>query len=338
MRAALFDGTSLTVADVPDPTPGAGQLLLATRRAGICGTDLHAGEFGIPAGTILGHELCGEVVGVGRGCDARWRVGQLVAAMPVVGCGRCGPCLTGDPVRCRTMQAIGLDRAGGFAELVVVGAQETFALPTDVGADAGALAEPLAIGLHLVNRAGVRANERVLVLGAGPIGLAVVAWLRHLGTRSVVVSDPVAARRALAAGCGADVTVDPAADDLAAAHRASTGTRPDVVFDCAGGLLADAVELLGHGGRIMVAGYHRDPQPVDARRGLRKELTIGFASWYVADEYRYTLECLAGGRLPARDMITHEIGLDDLPAAYESLKHPNDQGKVQVVFEGGPSR
>jgi (R,R)-butanediol dehydrogenase/meso-butanediol dehydrogenase/diacetyl reductase len=333
----VFDGAGLVVSQVDDPVPGEGQLLLATHRAGICGTDLHADELGMPAGTILGHELCGEVIELGRGVE-RWQLGQLVAAMPVLGCGACGPCLSGDPARCRKMQAVGLDGPGAFAELVVVGARESFALPPELDAGAGALAEPLAIGLHLVHRALVHPLERVLVLGAGPIGLAVLAWLRHHGVRSVVASDPVAGRRELAARCGADVTVDPTTEDVTGVHRKATGARPDVVFDCAGGLLDDAMKLTRSGGRIMVAGYRSHPQPVDARLGLQKELTISFATWYSADEYRYTLESLAAGRLLSGAMVTDTCVLEDLPEAYDGLKRPNAQGKVQVAFAGGDGR
>ncbi len=257
-------------------------------------------------------------------------IGQRVAVMPVIGCGMCGPCLGGDPTHCRTYRALGVTAAGGFADLVVAGDRETFRLPDHLGHDLGALVEPLAIGLHTVRRGRLGGSERVLVIGGGPIGLAVVAWLVAEGVHAVVVSDPVAARRILAIGFGASAAIDPVSGDVARQFRSACGHKPDVIFDCAGGRLGDAVGLVSRDGRIVVAGYHHHPVPVDTQIALVKELEIVFTSWYTTAEFTHTIDAVARDRLPFESMITHRVTLEALPAAYEALKHPNDEGKVLV--------
>jgi (R,R)-butanediol dehydrogenase/meso-butanediol dehydrogenase/diacetyl reductase len=334
MQAAVLRGGVLVIEDRPDPTPGPGELVIENRRVGICGSDLAADRYA-PDGTVLGHEFAGEVVAVGAGV-AGWQLGQAASAMPLLSCGQCGPCLTGNPVRCRQSHAIGIETPGAFAEYVVVSAAQTFALPPSVGLEAGALVEPLAIGLHLVNVARVHMQERVVVLGAGPIGIAVVSWLRLMGVRSVVASDPMPFRRAWAQECGANATVDPRQEDVGVAHRRLTAARPDVVFDCAGGLVAESMRVVTRGGRVLVAGFHDGPQGVDVAVGMQKDLTVSFASWYLADEFRYTLECVEQGKLPVDKMVTDHISLADLPATFAALKQPNEQGKVQICFDRHP--
>jgi (R,R)-butanediol dehydrogenase / meso-butanediol dehydrogenase / diacetyl reductase len=329
MKAACLYGAQLRLEERPDPIPGDRELLVAVDHAGICGSDVHADTYGLPDGFVLGHELSGEIVGVGRQVDQR-RVGERVAVLPVIGCGECGPCRSGVPTHCRTYRALGVTTAGGFAQLVVAGDRETFRLPDHLGHQAGALIEPLAVGLHTVQRARLDGLERVLVQGAGPIGLAVTAWLASRGGGAVVVSDPVALRRELALQSGADAVIDPVSSDVIATFRAECGRKPDVIFDCAGGRLGEAVVLAARDAKIVVAGYHADKVPVDTQMALIKELDVIFASWYTSAEFAHTIDAVARDRLPIEHMITHRVTLDELPGMYASLKTPNDQGKVLV--------
>lgn len=329
MRAACLYGSELRIEDRPAPTPAPGEVLVAVDHAGICGSDLAAHTYGLAEGFVLGHEISGAIVDVGAGVDRR-RVGERVAVLPVIGCGDCGPCRSGQPTHCRTYRALGITAPGGFADLVVAGGRETFRLPDHLGHDLGALVEPLAIGLHTVRRARLNGLERILVQGAGPIGLAVTAWLAARGVRGLVVSDPVGARRELALRCGAHAVIDPVTDDVTRAFRAESGRKPEVIFDCAGGRLGEAVGLAGRDALIVVAGYHSQHVPVDTQLALVKELDVIFTSWYTSDEFTYTLDTVARDGLAVEAMITHRIGLDDLPGMYDALKHPNDQGKVVI--------
>ena len=331
MKVAALYGSGLQIEERPVPSPAAGEVLVRVTHCGICGSDLHAPSYGLAAGSVLGHEITGEIVDVGAGVAAN-RVGERVAVLPLVGCGTCGPCRSGLPARCRTAGQVGLARPGGFAEFVTTGDRETHRLPEALNAARAALVEPMAIGLHLVRRGRVEALDRALVIGAGPVGLAVVAWLRVMGCRSVWVSDPVAARRDLAIVCGADGAIDPLADDVTRTFRTGAGARPTVLFDCAGARLVDAIKVAGNDSRIVSAAYHHTTVPVDVRLGMAKEIDIAFASWYTTAEFAHTIDELCRDRLQIDRLVTDVIKLDELPAAFDALARPHDQGKVIVGF------
>src|SRR3954463_5561274 len=177
MRAAVLnDAHQLEVAEVPDPSPGAGELVLQVTACGICGSDLKLRP-SMPAGLVMGHEFCGDIVATGADTDTHWREGQHVTALPVIGCGRCLVCIAGEPAHCEQADLGGVGGSpGGFAEYVRVHQRETVALPEAIPPALGALVEPLAVGLHAVERARIRAGDKVLVVGAGPVGLSVIAW------------------------------------------------------------------------------------------------------------------------------------------------------------------
>ncbi len=254
-----------------------------------------AGNY-LPDGSVLGHELCGEVVAIGAAALGGWREGELVTAVPSIGCGACASCLGGDPVHCPQARYVGLQCPGAFAEYVTVGALETIRLPETIDALTGALIEPVAIGLHQANAGEVGVGSRVAVIGCGPIGLAVVAWCRHAGAAVVVASDPVRRRRELATVCGADLVVDPSSEDLVAQCReVMDGALPDVVFDCAGSRLVDAIRLVRLGGRVVEAAYAAEPVPIDVPRALMKEVTVVFPSWYQTHEFHTAIAAIAHG-------------------------------------------
>jgi threonine dehydrogenase-like Zn-dependent dehydrogenase len=215
MKAVVCHQGELSVAEVPAPSPGQGQLLLDVVRCGICGSDLHArthsdqladigAEMDVPTlmrpqhRVVLGHEILGRVREYGAGTRRAWRPGQLVVTMPVVR-------------REGTVRMVGFDEAasGGMAEQVVAQEAFTFPVPDGVAEDKAAFTEPLAVAWHAVRRAQVAKGRPAIVIGCGPIGLAVVLMLKAAGVRKVIASDLSAARRALAARCGADVVVDP---------------------------------------------------------------------------------------------------------------------------------
>ena len=181
MRAAVFHQLKqpLTVETVPDPTPGEGQVVVEVCRCGICGSDLHLTAdalFGVPAGAVLGHEYAGRIAAIGRGVD-RVKVGDHVAMMPLHSCGTCLHCLRGEPAWCSIMRVDG----GGYGEYALARQHQCVPLPRTVSLEDGALVEPMAVGLHGVRLAQSQPGDRVLVLGAGPIGLASIYWARRLG-------------------------------------------------------------------------------------------------------------------------------------------------------------
>ncbi|MCA9511409.1 MAG: alcohol dehydrogenase catalytic domain-containing protein [Myxococcales bacterium] len=337
MRAATFEtvGATMRIESVPDPTPGPGELVLRVRGCGICGSDLHVSQLAgaLPRGAVMGHEFAGEVAAVGRDVEGGFREGEAVCALPAIGCARCAPCLTGDVMGCASLRATGFGDVGGaYAEYVLVGARETLRLPPVVAASDGALVEPLAVGLHAVDEARLRSGEDVLVIGAGPVGLAVAMWARQLGAREVVVSDFVASRREMAGRMGATVLVDPAKEDPGQAFARATGHAPHTIFECVGvpGLLQQCIGLAPRGAKIVVAGVCMQPDTIVPVAASVKALCLQFVSYYRRGDFELTLAMLATGRIDPLPMVTDRIGLDALPDAFEALRTPAQQCKVIV--------
>lgn len=237
MRAVVCQSGELRVETVPDPVPGPGQLLLTVRRCGICGSDLHArhhaDDLAADARTIgyetiahaaepvvFGHEFVGEVVSYGPRTRRAWKPGTLIVALPTIKNGK-------------QVHMTGFDQAapGGYAEQVVVQEPFAFAVPNGLSPDVAAFTEPLAVAWHAVRRASIGRGDTAVVIGCGPIGLAVILMLKAAGIRTVVASDFSAGRRALATRCGADVVVDPSVDSpwTAFTPRFPLGSVHDVV-------------------------------------------------------------------------------------------------------------
>lgn len=334
MKAAVFRqaGQPMQIETVPDPAPKPRQLVLRVGYCGICGTDLHSTREGpavLPCGSILGHEFAGEVVAVGRELSADWQGGERVCALPFLGCGRCAACITGRPFECPEVLLTGLQVPGGFAEYVTTGERETVRIPDALDLQHAALVEPMAVGLHAVRIAGLQAGQRVLITGAGPIGLAVLLWARALGARNVVISEFSPERRALAARLGADAVIDPA-QALGAQFADAAGAPPDMIFECVGapGLLAQCVDAAPRRSRIVAVGVCEQPDTFMPFPALLKELEIRFAIAYTRDDFETTIAMLATGRLDAGALVTHVVSLSELPAAFEALRTPRQQCKV----------
>jgi (R,R)-butanediol dehydrogenase/meso-butanediol dehydrogenase/diacetyl reductase len=281
---------------------------------------------------ILGHEFAGEIAEVGRDAGD-WRVGERVCALPLVGCGGCDACRRGAPQFCPGLGAVGLGGyTGAYAEYVAVDARETFRLPDALPPHEGALVEPLAVGLHAVHGAELRAGDDVLILGAGPVGLATALWARHAGAREIVVSDYVAARRALAERIGATATLDPAAGEVMPAFQRHTGRVPDVIFECIGvpGLIQQIFDMAPPESRVVIVGVCMTPDRIVPVTAVVKELSLRFVSYYRRGDFAYTLDMLRAGRIRPQPLITDVIDLDALPAAFEALRRPSTQCKVIV--------
>lgn len=332
MRAVVVAGPRrLAVENVPDPVPEPGQAVLRVSACGICGSDLHVHQAGyLPAGAIMGHEFCGEVVEAA----GELRVGERVCVLPVLSCGRCPRCRSGLGMYCSAQRALGLGQApGAFAEYVAVAPHEAVRLPADVGDEQGALVEPLAVALHAVDVAQLAPGERCLVVGAGPIGLALAVWARQHGASEVIVSERAPGRRALAQQLGATRVIDPEREDLASALGPD---GVDVAFEAVGarGLIQQCIERVRFRGRVVVAGVCISPDNFQPATAVLKEVALRFVMAYERRDFERTVDLLARGSLRTEAMITDRIGLDGVPAAFDALEHPSDQGKL-LVTPGG---
>jgi (R,R)-butanediol dehydrogenase/meso-butanediol dehydrogenase/diacetyl reductase len=299
---------------------------------GICGTDLHStreGPFAAECDSILGHEFCGHVAEVGSGLKDQWEIGDRVTALPFIGCGVCVSCVTGRPFECAQVQLTGMNSPGGFAEYVKTGASETLKLPDDLAMQSAALIEPLAVGLHAVRIAQLKAGERVLIIGGGPVGLAVSLWCQFFGARDVLVSEMAEQRLALATQLGATGTLTPGAT-LGEEFGDVSGGAPDVIFECVGapGLLQETIEIAPRRSRIVPVGVCEQPDTIVPVLALVKELRLYFAIAYNRDDFETVIAMLGQHRIDASAMITDVVKLDEMPAAFEALRSPTTQCKV----------
>lgn len=321
MKAAVFQGPGqpLVVQDVPEPEIDAGEMLVKVRRCGICGTDIHAsreGPFMAPLNTVFGHEFVGDIVKVGSAVpEGLFAPGDRVTSLPFIG-----------------EQTIGLGEiTGAYSEYVKVGHELVLKIPDSLDDNRGALIEPLAVGLHSVKMADGIAEKDVLVIGAGPIGLACAIWCRFFGARSVVLSEMSPTRLEMARTLGFHDFVDPAGD-VGEQFAALTGAAPAVQIECVGapGLLQACIERAPARGVIMGIGVCDNPDEIVPLTAFLKELRIQWAVGYEKEDFQFTIDMMVAGRIDATAMITNVVGLDDVPAAFEALRTPSDQCKVLI--------
>ena len=340
VKAATFDapGKPLRIETVADPTAGDEDLIIAISACGICGSDLHYAQADgtrgmppLPRGAVMGHEFAGTVLDVGRSVRAAWPNGTRVTALPTLGCGRCAACLAGAGSRCATGVPIGLGAApGAYAEFLRVRAHETLRVPDNVDDRHAATVEPLAVGLRAVRAAGLERGDDVLVLGAGPIGLAVAAWCRFFGARRVIVSDLAPARLASAELMGATDVVDAGANDVGARIVAIAGSSPRVVFECVGlpGLQQLAINHASVDGRVIVVGVCMEMDRIMPIAALLKELTIKYVLRYERADFALALDMLAAGRITSTPMMSGGVNFDGFAETFERLKTSKAECKV----------
>jgi threonine dehydrogenase-like Zn-dependent dehydrogenase len=333
MKAAVFDGVGqpLRVAELQKPEPAADEVTLRIAACGICGSDLHITEdpvtFGVGQGTVLGHEYAGEVVALGPAVRTL-AVGDRVAVAPMWGCGHCATCLKGEPAWCSQMRLIG----GGYAEFTAVAARQCRKLPDDLPLAEGALAEPVAVGLHAVIRSGMKPGDTVLILGAGPIGLVTALWARRMGAAAVIVADlnRHQAERAAAVGATGFALSGPG---LEAEVQAMLGAKPDIVFECVGkrGLIDFACRLVRVHGTVVAVGLCVGGDEWDPFAALSKEITIVFAVFFTMAEFATAIDALGPGRFRPQALITDRIGFAAVPDTFEALRRRTTQCKVLIA-------
>lgn len=374
MKAVSCVHGTLSVIDLPEPEPAEGQLVLNIASCGICGSDLHAkdhadelssatAEMGYrdmmrsDTAVVMGHEFSGEVAERGRKTPKEFKVGTPVVSFPLVRA-HGGVHLTGlSPLA-----------PGGYAEQVLVQAAMTFAVPNGLSLDIAALTEPMAVGLHAVRVSEIKKRDTAIVIGCGPVGLAIICQLKTLGVSTIVASDFSPGRRALAAQCGAHVVVDPKVDSpytkagfpppdapalyevgmsameklrklpgwqrvyrVADAVGATDPKRP-VIFECVGvpGVLDGIIAAAPLNSRVLVAGVCMGADQLRPAMANGKEIDLRFVFAYTPLEFRDTLYMLADGKLDASALVTGKVGLDGVAAAFDALGDPEVHAKILV--------
>jgi len=336
MRVAVYRGQgSMVVEERPVPKVGSGDVLLEVSHCGICGSDIHfvTEGWGTP-GSIEGHEWSGRVVAVGDAVT-QWEVGDLAVGGPSPRCGECEHCLAGRPSLCVTRNTPGAaaHSDGAFAEYVLTSEVSIRRIPDDIPLRVAALAEPLAVALHGLTRGGVRAGQRLLVMGAGPIGTLSVAAARARGVADIVVSEPHPKRRALAERLGA-VVVEPESLLVPPSPGEVVGEPFDVALDCSGNAKAMEAGLgqLKRGGTLVLVGAGMHRPRFDNNRILLNELVITGSFVYDADGFDRALELLAKPEFPSDVLIEGgDVPLDSILDAINGLHDGELAAKVMIV-------
>ena len=335
LASVLVAPGKLVVEERPIPVPAPHQVLVRVASVGVCGSDVHYYEHGrigshvLDAPMILGHEASGEVVALGAGVT-RLAVGDRVSLEPGVPDRSCPQCLAGRYNLCEQMRFFATPPVdGAFAELVTVDELFAHAVPDTISDDAAALLEPLSVALWACQKGEVGAGSRVLVTGAGPVGLVVVQTARALGASEIVVSDVNVHRLALAAELGATTTVDVTAESLE-----STGIRPDVLIECSGqpAALRPALAMVAPAGRIVLVGMGGDEAVLPVSLIQERELTLTGTFRY-AHTWPAAIALVASGRVDLDRLVTGHYGLDEVADALTLNRH--DPLAVKPVVRPG---
>jgi threonine dehydrogenase-like Zn-dependent dehydrogenase len=338
MRAAVMRNSRLVVDTVPDPEPGPGEVLVKTLACGICGSDLHALKYadklveaavesGMPFAmdpkrdVVMGHEFCAEILDYGPGAQRTHAAGTRVVSMPLA-------------MGVNGIQGVGYsnDYPGGYGERMKLAEMFLLPVPNGLATEHAALTEPMAVGMHAVAKSRFDQWDAPLVIGCGPVGLAVIAALRLRGAEPIVAADFSPTRRALAQRMGAHVVVDPARRPAIEAWREAAGARPAVIFECVGvpGLLLQVMRDAPREARVVVAGVCMEEDRIRPMIGINKELSLQFVLGYTPDEFAGTLTAIAEGRIDVAPLVTSRIGVGDVPAAFAELANPEGQAKILV--------
>ena len=336
MRAAVYLGDrQVEVEERPVPPLGPHDVLLEVSHCGVCGSDLHVVLEGWGrAGSIGGHEFSGRVAATGSDVSG-WRLGDEVVGGPSVRCGVCEYCRAGRPSLCVGREPIGEGGGwqGAFADYVRVPEGELLRVPPGLSLRHAALAEPLAVALHGMTRAGVQPGQRVLVTGGGPIGSLSVAALIARGITDVVVSEPSPVRRELCGRLGA-TTVAPEQLLTPRSPNVLVDDPFDAALECSGHAVAMEVALaqLKRAGTLVLVGAGIKPPRFDPNRILLNELVITGAFTYDADGFPAALEMLAGPGFPLDLLVEAEdVPLTGLRSAIEQLGAGTVPGKVLIA-------
>ncbi|MBE9607219.1 alcohol dehydrogenase catalytic domain-containing protein [Acetobacteraceae bacterium H6797] len=329
----------LEFADLPEPSPQPGEVLVRVEAAGICGTDVHIDEWtaGYESMTgnmpvTIGHEFAGRVVAFGEGAIGVAE-GQRVTVRPSTVCGRCAACAGGNPDGCTARRGIGIGRDGAFTSLVRVPSLNCVAVPEGLDAELAAMTEPLSVSMHAADLADIRPGQRVLVLGPGPIGLGIAAFAASAGAEVVLAGVSDAPRLATAREVGGFHCIDLAGTSLPEALASiGQGQAFDAVIEAAG--VAAAVETglkqLRKGGRFVVAGIHARPAPIDLTSLVRMEQTIHGAYRAPISDWPRVIAFLTRNAEMMRRMITHRLPLAEAMEGF-ALSRRRQASKVILL-------
>nr|WP_314629848.1 zinc-binding alcohol dehydrogenase family protein [uncultured Janthinobacterium sp.] len=325
---------SLRMERRPVPVPADGEVLLRIRRIGICGTDMHIFRGTQPFLSyprVMGHELSGHVVSAPAG--SRLAEGDQVYVMPYLSCGSCVACRQGKTNCCTRIEVLGVHRDGGMSEYLAL--PERFVFRTEgLSLDDAAMIEFLAIGAHAVTRGAVAAGKRVLVVGAGPIGMAVMLFSALKGADVTVLDARADRLRFCREALGIARTVELGADDKALLAACTDDEFFDVVFDATGNIAAmeRGLEFVAHGGTYVLVSIVRDRLSFSDPEFHKRETTLLGSRNATAEDFEEVVAAMKAGLVPTALLNTHRTTLDDFTGVLEHWMQPS-AGVIKAIVE-----
>lgn len=327
-----------SLADIEFPQAAPGEVLVRVAFAGICGSDMHIihGDNAFARfPRITGHEFAGIVEAVGDGVDDV-AIGERVCIDPVISCGDCYPCRIGRPNVCTSLEVIGVHRNGGFEEQVSVPVGNVHRLPEGLGLDAAALVEPYTIAANVLDRMQPLPGDRLMIFGAGVIGLTILQVARAQGIDDITVTDVMDARLETARELGATRTFNGQHDDIEAAVREITGGEGmPLIADaaCVPALLSQIVRMASPAGRIGLLGFNPTPSDLVQLEVIKKELTI-VGSRLNNRKFPEVIELMASKRLDPLALVSHRLPLAEMPGAIDMLDHHPEKARKVLIQIG----
>ncbi len=331
----------ITFRRVPVPEPGPGEVLVKIKKIGICGSDIHVYHGTHPYTSYpvtQGHEVSAQVETVGD-CVADLKPGDRVTIEPQVFCGRCYPCLHGKYNLCEKLKVMGFQTTGTASEYFAVDASKVTRLPEGMSFGEGAMIEPLAVTVHAAKRFPDLAGARAVVLGCGPIGILLIQSLKALGAAKVLATDISDARLALAAGLGADRTVNTAKEDYARALLETFGPdKADVVYECAGSETAmdQAIQNARKGSTIILVAVYGKKAEVDLAKLNDSELDLNTSMMYRHEDYADALRLVSEGKIRLKPLQSAHFAFEEYKRAYEYIDS-NRERTMKVLIDVDPA-
>ncbi|WP_145047963.1 zinc-binding alcohol dehydrogenase family protein [Paenibacillus xylanexedens] len=335
MRAVVCEEVEhLTLQDVPEPERTEHEAIVSIKRIGICGTDLHAYKGNQPFFTyprVLGHELAGVIEDIGQN-EAGLQIGDTVSIIPYLHCGRCIACRSGKTNCCVSMQVMGVHVDGGMRERIAVPVSHLLRAE-GLTLDEAAMVEPLSIGAHAVRRARIQPGEQVVVIGAGPIGLGVMAFAKQAGARVIAVDrnqERLELSRSLA---GADILVQATGQAVEQVREVTEGDYATAVFDATGNVnsMNEAIRYVAHGGQLVYVGLVKADIIFHDPEFHKREMSILGSRNATREDFEQVMQALRAKKLDLDTYITHRTPFDLLPSAIEQWLLPESRVVKAIV-------
>jgi threonine dehydrogenase-like Zn-dependent dehydrogenase len=348
MKAAMFyGGKDIRVEDVPDPIPGPGEVLIKVKAAGICGSDLHGYRVRsdrpwFPYPHMTGHELAGLVTALGPGVTGL-ELGDRVGVEPLhlIGCDACRWCREGHYEACPTRGTVnGVRRhSSGFAELDVAPEENCYPLPDELSMEAASILDVYACAVHVVHRVPVKPSYDVVVVGAGAIGLSAAEAYKALGARQVIVVDVVDHALAKAKEVAADEVINSTeVDPVEAVRELTQGEGANIVIEAVGGrapTFANDVHMVARTGTLGIIGMYTDPQTLDSREAMAKQMQItwinSYGAWDGVPEFRIAMDMMLSGKFHPLQIISHRFPLEEIADGFAAADGKRESGAIKVV-------